>query len=281
MPELPEVETIKRGLKPFLEGRRIVCLKLYRPDLRFPFPALFAERLSGGRIESVERRAKYLLIGLKSKKQESLCWLVHLGMSGRLQLYDMDYQRSKHDHVLVRLEEEKLLVYCDPRRFGFMDLFPSAQKETHPRLKKLGAEPLASDFPLEFFAESLRKRKGRIKAGLLDQRLIAGIGNIYCLEALWVAGISPFTRCDALTFSDIKKIYDALCVTLKRAIEAGGSSLRDYRQSDGAFGYFQHQWRCYGRAGEVCFFEGCGGIIIRKLDGGRSSFYCPDHQKTL
>ena len=280
MPELPEVETVRRGLAPLMEGRRILTADIRRPDLRWPLPERMAERLTGARVETLERRSKYLLARLD--RGETL--LVHLGMSGRW-LVTGDVLGSfhhalpapaKHDHVVLDLEGGARLTFNDARRFGAMDLWPSETIATHPLLAGLGPEPLGNSFDGERLARRLAGRVAPVKALLLDQRVVAGLGNIYVCEALWRAGISPLRAAGTLTPAEIEPLVAAIRAVLTDAIAAGGSSLRDYRRADGELGYFQHSFAVYGREGEAC--PRCGGTILRTLQSGRSSFHCPDCQ---
>lgn len=275
MPELPEVETVRRGLLPVLEGRRLVGVTVRRPDLRFPLPRDFAPRLTGRRVERLERRAKYLLLGL----DDGAIWLVHLGMSGRMSIADGPSNTpGKHDHVTVETEAGGYVTYTDARRFGFMDLFPAAAMATHPRLAGLGLEPLGEELTGRRLQALLAGRAVSIKAALLDQRIVAGIGNIYACEALHRAGIAPFRPAGSLTAREAGRLVDAVRAVLGEAIEAGGSSLRDYVQASGELGYFQHRWRVYGREGEPCGRHP-GTAIRRAQQQGRSTFHCPDCQR--
>ena len=280
MPELPEVETVKRGLAPVLEGRRLRRVVQRRPDLRFPLPDNFAARLEGRRIERVERRAKYLLMPLDDG-QVLLC---HLGMSGRMLLTDDASQPfEKHDHVILETEEGRQVRFNDARRFGMMDLAPSqAALEAHPLLRALGPEPLGNAFNGPVLADALKGKLSPIKAALLDQRVVAGLGNIYVCEALFLAGISPRRLAKTVQGNRAEKLAQAVKQVLTRAIAAGGSSLRDYVQADGELGYFQHEWAVYGKEGACC--PGCdcaleGGGIKRLVQSGRSTFYCPSRQR--
>ena len=288
MPELPEVETVCRGLAPVLTGRRIAAVDLRRPDLRFPLPEGLAVRLTGRRILTVGRRAKYVLIGL----DDGATWLVHLGMSGRFTFAPGGRASSgqtghnsgwaladRHDHVLVDLEDGLRLTFNDPRRFGFMDLIAAGDLDAHPRLVDLGPEPLSDAFDGAYLSAALAGRRTPIKAALLDQRLVAGIGNIYACEALFEAGISPRRSADTVPGRRAGRLAERIKDVLARAIAAGGSSLRDYRQADGELGYFQHDWRVYGREGEPCSAPGCQSPIRRIVQSGRSTFYCARHQR--
>ena len=284
MPELPEVETICRGLQGALAGRTLAGVTVRRPDLRFPFPPRFAERLRGRRVLRVARRAKYIL----SHLDDDWVWLTHLGMSGRLTIGPgAPPQPRAHDHVLIATDDGGHLVYTDPRRFGFMDLVPEAELAAHPRLSALGIEPLDGEIPSLLDGPNLerllRGKRTPIKAALLDQSLVAGIGNIYACEALFRAGLSPARLAGTITGGRAKRLAAAIRDVLNDAIAAGGSSLRDYVQASGELGYFQHRWAVYDREGQPC--PGCrcdvarSGGIRRVAQGGRSTFYCPQRQR--
>ena len=292
MPELPEVETVVRGLRPALEGKRLARVELRRPDLRFPFPAGFADRLSGRTVTEVVRRAKYILIRLDSGET----WLAHLGMSGRFTVtpgatasagqagHNSGWALAeKHDHVLVEAEDGGRIVYNDTRRFGFMDLIAPGGEADSPHLRALGPEPLSDEFSPDYLAAALRGKRTPIKAALLDQRVVAGIGNIYACEALWRAGVSPRRSAHTVAGNRALRLVDAVRYVLAEAIEAGGSSLRDYVQTDGELGYFQHRWAVYDRAGEACAKCVEAGIdacrIRRIVQSGRSTFYCSRQQR--
>lgn len=288
MPELPEVETVCRGLQPHMEGRRIQQVEQRRPDLRYPFPDRFAARLEGRTIRALRRRAKFLLIELDDRTN----WMVHLGMSGRFTINADQAQAhtaqagradwpliEKHDHVRIRLEDGTVITFNDPRRFGFMDLIAPEALDTHPSLAALGPEPLGNGFNGLYLSEALAGRKSPIKTALLDQRLVAGLGNIYVCEALWRAGISPRRTAATVPGRRAERLAPAIRAVLEDAIAAGGSSLRDYRQADGELGYFQHRFDVYDRAGRACRREGCTGAIQRIVQSNRSTFYCPAHQR--
>ncbi|MHA3913905.1 bifunctional DNA-formamidopyrimidine glycosylase/DNA-(apurinic or apyrimidinic site) lyase [Halovulum sp. GXIMD14793] len=277
MPELPEVETVRRGLDPVLTGKVIARAIVRRPDLRWPFPENMAKRLTGQTVLRLRRRSKYILADLSS--DETL--LVHLGMSGRLLLHaprDV-VETGRHDHVELQTETGARVVFNDPRRFGAMDLLPTQTAGAHRLLASLGPEPLGNDFNETTLAERLKGRRTPIKSALLDQRNVAGLGNIYVCEALWRAGISPKRLAGDISAARIAELVPHIRETLLDAITAGGSSLRDYRQADGELGYFQHAFRAYGREGEPCLREGCGGTIKRIVQSGRSTFYCPKCQR--
>lgn len=283
MPELPEVETVRRGLAPVLEGRAIAAAELRRPDLRWPFPERMAERLAGKRVLALRRRSKYLLADLSSG--ESL--LVHLGMSGRMlvsgdPLGAFHHTRptpGKHDHVILDIEGGARVTFNDARRFGAMDLVATAEAEAHWLLAGLGPEPLGNAFHEDYLVARLRGRAMPIKAALLDQRVVAGLGNIYASEVLHRAGIAPARKAGRISAARLAALVPVIRAVLAEAIEAGGSSLRDYRQADGELGYFQHSFRVYDRAGAPCPAPGCGGTIARIVQSGRASFYCPNCQR--
>ena len=283
MPELPEVETVRRGLEPTFVGARIARATANRPDLRFPLPPNFAARLSGRRVEALRRRAKYLLADLDSG--ETL--VMHLGMSGSFRVEgepvgEFYHERGKsptHDHVVFEFEGGARVVYNDPRRFGFMDLAATAELERHKLFEGVGMEPLGPDFGPQALAAVLSNARTPLKSALLDQRRLAGLGNIYVCEALHRAKLSPLREAGGLRAAEIKRLAQAIPAVLEAAIEAGGSTLRDHRQTDGALGYFQHSFAVYDREGAVCGHARCGGIIARTVQGGRSTFYCADCQK--
>lgn len=289
MPELPEVETVRRGLEPTMAGHVIARAELRRPDLRWPFPPRMAERLTGQRVERLRRRSKYILVDLSGG--ETL--LIHLGMSGRMMVSGVPQARGdvlgdfhhlhpapeKHDHVVLDMEGGARITFNDARRFGAMDLAPTAEVEAHRFLAGLGPEPLGNAFDEAYLAARFKGRNTPVKSALLDQRIVAGLGNIYVCEALWRTGVSPLRKAGALPKARVASLVPAIRAVLTEAIEAGGSSLRDYRQADGELGYFQHSFAAYGREGEPCRKPGCGGIIARVVQSGRSSFYCPECQR--
>lgn len=278
MPELPEVETIRRGLAPVMEGAVIARAAVNRPDLRWPFPARMAERLTGQRVVQLRRRSKYLLADLSGG--ETL--LVHFGMSGRMLVSGDPLGRfvhdhpapEKHDHVVLDLEGGARVTFNDPRRFGAMDLLPDGDEAAHPLLAHLGPEPLGNAFDEDYLAAALAGRRSPVKTALLDQRLVAGLGNIYVCEALHRAGISPRRLAANLGPRRAASLVPIIRAVLEEAIAAGGSSLRDFRQADGELGYFQHAFDVYGREGQPCRRPGCDGTVGRIVQGGRSSFYC-------
>ncbi|MFP4304331.1 bifunctional DNA-formamidopyrimidine glycosylase/DNA-(apurinic or apyrimidinic site) lyase [Rhodosalinus sp.] len=283
MPELPEVETVRRGLAPVMEGRRILRAEVRRPDLRWPLPERMAERLTGARIARLGRRSKYILADLDTGET----WLMHLGMSGRMLvsgriLGDHVHAHpaaSVHDHVVVEMEGGARVTFNDPRRFGAMDLMPSAEAERHRLLAGLGPEPLGNAFNEAYLVGRLQGRKMPMKAALLDQKVVAGLGNIYVCEALFRAGISPLRRAHRVASRRLAALVPAIRAVLEDAIAAGGSSLRDYRQADGELGYFQHSFDVYGREGASCRRAECTGTVRRAVQSGRSTFYCPACQR--
>lgn len=290
MPELPEVETVVRGLRPALVGRRLAKVDQRRPDLRFPFPPGFATALTGARVIAIDRRAKYILIRLES----GFTWLVHLGMSGRFTVDAAPNASArsgqaghnsgwalgeKHDHLLVETDGGHRVVYNDARRFGFMDLFKTEAETACKHLVGLGPEPLSPDFNADGFIAAVAGRRTPVKAALLDQRIVAGLGNIYVSEALWRAGISPRRLAGNLGPARAARLIGAVKNVLDDAIAAGGSSLRDYVQATGELGYFQHAWDAYDREGQTCRRPDCGGTIRRVVQSGRSTYFCPAHQR--
>jgi formamidopyrimidine-DNA glycosylase len=275
MPELPEVETVRRGLLPSLEGRRIARVVTRRPDLRVAFPPRFAERLTGQRVVSLSRRAKYILAELESGD----ILLLHLGMSGRVSVSANGSGEGKHDHVIIETEDGARIVYTDHRRFGLMTLISPDERDTHKLLIGLGPEPLSPAFNARYLAKALKGKKTPIKAALLDQRIVAGLGNIYVCEALFRAGISPKRLAGSVTAARIGPLVKEIQQVLKDAIAAGGSTLRDYQHTDGELGYFQHAFQVYDRKGERCANRDCGGTIKRLVQSGRSTFFCPRCQR--
>ncbi|UCH73662.1 MAG: bifunctional DNA-formamidopyrimidine glycosylase/DNA-(apurinic or apyrimidinic site) lyase [Rhodospirillales bacterium] len=276
MPELPEVETVRRGLQPVLEGRVLAEIVQRRPDLRFPMPAHLPERLRGRRVIHVGRRAKFLLFELDDRQ----VLILHLGMSGRLTIHrDHAGPPGRHDHLEFATDDGTLVRLNDARRFGMVDFAPPGDPMSHPMLAGLGPEPLDNSFSAETLAAALAGRRTPVKAALLDQRTVAGLGNIYVCEALHRAGVSP--RRSAHTISGVRaqRLATAIREVLQAAIAAGGSSLRDYVQASGELGYFQHSWQAYDREGEPCAWPGCAGRIRRMTQSGRSTFFCPAHQR--
>lgn len=280
MPELPEVETVRRGLLPAMEGRVIELAQVNRPDLRWPLPKNMAERLTGCRVLALRRRSKYILADLSSG--ETL--LIHLGMSGRMLVsgimlgaYFHDHPApAKHDHVVLHLSGGARVTFNDARRFGAMDLLPTATADQHPLLADLGPEPLGNLFDEQYLAARLQSRNTPIKSALLDQHLVAGLGNIYVCEVLFRAGIAPTRRAGAIDAPGA--LVPIIRAVLDEAIAAGGSSLKDYRRTDGELGYFQKAFAVYGREGQSCLTPGCPSTISRIVQSGRSSFFCPTCQ---
>ena len=283
MPELPEVETVRRGLAPVMEGHRIARATLKRADLRWPFPPDMAARLTRRRVTVLRRRSKYILADLDS--DESL--LIHLGMSGRMlvsgdptgDFLHTHATPEKHDHVILDMDNGARITFNDPRRFGAMDLLPTAAQEAHPLLASLGPEPLGNAFDEPYLIAALRGRRAPVKAALLDQGILAGLGNIYVCEALYRAGISPRRKAGRIAASRVAALVPVIRQVLRDAIAAGGSSLRDHRRTDGELGYFQHRFDVYGREGAPCRTPGCSGTVRRIVQSGRSSFYCPRCQR--
>jgi formamidopyrimidine-DNA glycosylase len=293
MPELPEVETVCRGLEPAMQDARFLKVEARRPDLRFPLPKEFVKRLEGKRVTGLGRRAKYLLADLSSGD----VLLMHLGMSGSFRVAekgrqttpgDFHHERSRtqnHDHVVFHMSSGAIITFNDPRRFGFMKIVPRAELARDPLMRALGPEPLGNEFDAAMLARACRAKKTSLKAALSDQKVVAGLGNIYVCEALHRARLSPrrpastlATRTGAPTEAAVRLVA-AIKAVLAEAIRAGGSSLRDHRLTTGELGYFQHQFRVYDRAGEPCVTPGCKGRVKRIVQGGRSTFYCPTCQK--
>lgn len=283
MPELPEVETVRRDLEPVLTGRVLTHVDQRRPDLRWPLPDRFAERLTGRRVTGLGRRSKYLLIGLEGGET----WIIHLGMSGRILVGEAKLggfhhatpTPGKHDHVIIATDQGAVITYNDTRRFGLMDLWPTADLENHKLLAGLGPEPLGNAFNGAALAAGLAGKHTPIKAALLDQRIVAGLGNIYVSEALHRAGISPKRLAGSISRRRLDQLAGEIVATLNDAIAAGGSSLRDYRRTDGELGYFQHSFRVYDRADAPCPTTGCGGRVRRIVQSGRSTYYCTECQR--
>jgi formamidopyrimidine-DNA glycosylase len=280
MPELPEVETVCRGLAAKLEGRRLRRVVQRRPDLRFPLPARFAARLQGRRVVRVDRRAKYILIHLDDEN----VLLGHLGMSGSMIVDTAPVTEfGRHDHIIFETDDGTAIRFNDARRFGFMDLVARRDLDRHPLLEKLGLEPLSTAFDGAALAAALAGKKTSIKAALVDQRVVAGIGNIYASESLYRAGISPRRLAKAVQGQRADRLAAAIKQVLTEAIAAGGSSLRDFVQTNGELGYFQHRWAVYERAGQPCPDCDCGapatGGVRRIVQTGRSTFFCPRRQR--
>ncbi len=286
MPELPEVETVRRGLQPVLEGARLTRVRQNRPDLRFPFPERFPERLEGATVERLERRAKYLLMPLSTGET----WVTHLGMTGRFTLDGMqlgEFEEAapiagKHEHVslcAVRDEATTRVGFADSRRFGFMGLIPTEAVAAHPWFAALGPEPLGNAFSGAHLVEAFAGRKQSIKASLLDQRIVAGLGNIYACEALFRARISPLAAAGKVSRPRLETLAAEVRNVLADAIAAGGSTLRDFANAEGGQGYFQHRFDVYGRDGQPCARDGCPGVVKRTVQAGRSTFWCPGCQR--
>ena len=293
MPELPEVETVRRGLQPVMEGAKIVAAEARRGDLRFPFQPDFAKRLQGQTVRGLGRRAKYLLADLSSGD----VLLMHLGMSGSFRVIKQDdeetpgefhYPRGKdsvHDHVVFHMSSGADIVFNDQRRFGFMKIIGRGDIEREPHLKDLGPEPLGNEFDAAMLATACAGKKTSLKAALLDQRVVAGLGNIYVCEALFRAHLSPRRLAATLATrkgeptDHARRLVEAIHAVLNEAIRAGGSSLRDHRQTSGELGYFQHSFQVYDREGEPCRTDGCGGVVKRFVQNGRSTFWCPKCQR--
>jgi formamidopyrimidine-DNA glycosylase len=286
MPELPEVETVRRGLEPVLTGARLTRVRQNRPDLRFPFPERFVERLEGATVERIDRRAKYLLMPLSTGET----WVSHLGMTGRFTL-DGDplgeFEQpapvaGKHEHVslnAVRDGTATRVGFADARRFGFMGLIPTVGVATHPWFAALGPEPLGNGFSATHLAGAFAGKAQNIKVSLLDQRIVAGLGNIYVCEALYRARISPLTAAGKISKPRLETLAAVVRDVLNEAILAGGSTLKDFANADGGQGYFQHRFDAYGREGQPCLADGCSGVIERTVQAGRSTFWCPVCQK--
>lgn len=293
MPELPEVETVRRGLEPAMVGARFTKVVQRRPDLRFPFPERFTERLEGQEVRALSRRAKYLLADLSSGE----VLIMHLGMSGRFlvtqgggarmpgEFHHEHGSLEAHDHVVFQLSNGASVTYNDTRRFGFMDLVPRSEIETCKHFSGMGIEPLGNELSGETIASLFAGKRTSLKAALLDQRLIAGLGNIYVCEALFRTGLHPEAPAGSLATKAGKptekthRLADIIRDVLSEAVEAGGSTLRDHAQVDGSLGYFQHSFRVYDREGEPCVTPECTGTVERLVQSGRSTFYCPVCQK--
>ena len=279
MPELPEVETVRRGLAKALEGRHLARVEVRRPDLRYPLPPGLADRLTGRRVASLDRRGKYILARL----DDGMVVVAHLGMSGRFVVSQAPVQTDRHDHIRLTTDSGVVVTFSDPRRFGMIDLVPSEQLAEYPPLALLGPEPLGDGFSPAYLSAMLADRRTPIKSALLDQRVVAGLGNIYVCEALFHAGVSPRRLAANTTGQRAARLVPAIKEVLHKAIAAGGSSLRDYVQASGELGYFQHNWAVYDREGERC--PGCTcdweqeGGIRRIVQSGRSTYYCRSRQR--
>ena len=292
MPELPEVETVKRGLEPAMVGKRISNVDVNRAGLRFPFPENMAAHLVGQKVLGLSRRAKYILVRISGGD----VLLMHLGMSGRFTVHEPEGQKNvpgqfyhdagtgKHDHVVFHMEDGTKIVYTDPRRFGIIDLFPEDQMSDYKLLASLGVEPLGNTLTADYLNAAFKGRKMPLKAALLDQKIIAGLGNIYVCEALFRTKLSPRRQAASITGKSrptqrLDELVRVIREVLNEAIASGGSSLRDFAQSDGELGYFQHSFQAYGREGEPCVAPGCAGQIERIVQSGRSTFFCPHCQR--
>lgn len=291
MPELPEVETVCTGLRPVLEGHTFTHVETRRGDLRIPFPNDFVCRLTGRKVKRLWRRAKYLMAELDSGET----FVIHLGMSGRIAVYADGQARKlgtfvypatppeagkgKHDHVVLETDAPARIVFTDHRRFGLMTLIETDRIDAHRLFKAVGIEPLSEKFDAAFLVKALKGKKTPIKSALLDQRVIAGLGNIYVCEALFRSGISPRRLAKSISPARIAPLVREIKAVLKQAIAAGGSSLRDHRRTDGEMGYFQKTFLVYDREGDACRKKGCKGTIKRIAQAGRSTFHCPACQK--
>jgi formamidopyrimidine-DNA glycosylase len=293
MPELPEVETVRRGLEPAMDGARFSKVEARRKDLRWPLPKDFAGELEGKTVRGLGRRGKYLLLDLSSGD----VLMMHLGMSGSFHVFQegkenntarYHHEREKHathDHVVFHMSSGAIVTYNDPRRFGFMKLTPRDKLDEHPLMRALGPEPLGNEFDAAMLARACKGKKTSLKAALLDQKVVAGLGNIYVCEALHRALLSPKRMASTIATKSgapnerAEKLVDAIKAVLKDAIEAGGSSLRDHKRTDGELGMFQHNFRVYDREGKPCVTRGCKGTVKRIVQAGRSTFYCPTCQK--
>ncbi len=276
MPELPEVETVRRGLIPAMQGKRLEAVIQRRPNLRFPLPDGFGQRLTGRTVAAIRRRAKFLIFDLDGPD----VLIAHLGMSGSFRLGQTAFAEEKHDHVIFKMSGGGEAHYNDPRRFGFMDLWAAADLDAYPMLAKLGPEPLDdAAFNGKVLADRLKGRKTSIKVALLDQKVVAGVGNIYACEALFRSGISPRRSAHTVQGARADKLAAAVKVVLTEAIASGGSSLRDHIRPDGELGYFQHNFDVYGRTGEPCAHAGCNAVVQQITQAGRSTFFCPKCQR--
>ena len=283
MPELPEVETVLRGISPILEGNQIDYAQVNRPDLRRPFPNNLAKRLKNRKINFLHRRSKYILIDLSGG--ETL--IMHLGMSGRIMIsqkvagtfHHNTNHSQKHDHFVLHLKDNHQLTFNDPRRFGVIDLLRTETLELSGMLSQIGPEPLSNSFNEAYFVSTLRLKKTNIKSALLDQRVVAGLGNIYACEALFRAGISPKRQAFRISHKKLSSLVPIIKEILLEAISSGGSSLRDFRNASGDLGYFQHSFDVYGREDQDCYNTECDSKIKRITQAGRSSFYCSNCQR--
>ena len=283
MPELPEVETVCRGMKSSMLGKIISRVKIRRDGLRWPFPEQMGDRITGKTVLNITRKAKYILIALDT--DETI--IIHLGMSGRILIndktmavfVDCDEVYGKHDHVTFYMNDNVRIVFNDARRFGAMDLISTKELDNHWLLKKIGPEPLGNSLNSEYLQKTLKNKSVPIKMALLDQHLIGGLGNIYVCEILYRAKISPNRKARNLSKKHIDKLIQTIRIVLHEAIDAGGSSLKDHRQTSGEIGYFQYNFTVYGRTNKSCLNNDCNAQIKRILQGGRSTFYCPKCQR--
>lgn len=278
MPELPEVETARQGLMSVLEGRVLTRVLARRPDLRVPLPKGFAKRLTGRRVEKLTRRAKYILAHLDGGE----ILLMHLGMSGRFSVFEPGRAPAAfgaHDHVVFDTDKGARVIYTDHRRFGLMTMFDADKTCEHKLLAGLGPEPLSEAFSAKMLLDALAGKRTPIKSALLDQRLVAGLGNIYVCEALYRARISPERSAASITRDNARRLVPAVKRILEEAIKAGGSTLRDHKQTNGELGYFQHRFSVYDREDEPCGTAGCKGLVKRIVQAGRSTFFCAKCQR--
>jgi len=282
MPELPEVETVRKGLQQYMEGQSIGKVQVFISKLRWELPESFEKNLINQTITTMARRGKYLILEVSNGH----CLIVHLGMTGSFAIFSTNgfpkydhSRRDKHDHVVFHLGNGTVIAYNDPRKFGMMDLIPESKLSIYPPLKTLGVEPLGNGFDEKYLKYHLDRRSSPVKNFLLDQKVIAGIGNIYASEALWRAGISPRRKANRISQKKASLLVKAIRDVLNDAIKSGGSTLRNYRSVAGNLGYFQHQFCVYDQEGEPCSNENCDGQINRIVQTGRSTFYCPSCQK--
>ena len=281
MPELPEVETVMRGLSPVLSGNKIAKIDLHRPNLRIPFPKDMQRQLSNKKIISLQRRAKYIFVLFEGGE----ILVIHLGMSGRILIipHGEDYELQKHDHMVVTMQSGDQIIYNDPRRFGMVFIIDEDELETHKIFSRLGPEPLSNNFSAAYLLETLKNKNTSIKQALLDQHVVVGVGNIYACEALYQSKISPMAKASSIKGKKAENLVRAIRDVLTRAIKAGGSTLKDYRHADGELGYFQHSFTVYDQEGEACPDCDCNiaktGGVKRIVQSGRSTFYCPRQQK--
>jgi formamidopyrimidine-DNA glycosylase len=281
MPELPEVETVRRGLAPAMEGKRILRVQTRRKDLRFPFPENFNQRIEGARMKHLGRRAKYLVGELSNG--EAL--IMHLGMTGRFtvsgikpgKFHHAAGEDEKHDHVVFEMQGGARVVFNDARRFGFMDLWPVDDLENYAPFSGMGPEPISNAFSGAYLAEAFKGKKTPVKSALLDQNVVAGLGNIYVCEALFRSGISPKKLAGAIRKDRLETLAAEVRKVIEEAIVAGGSTISDFRQSDGELGYFQHSFQVYDREGDACVV--CAKPVKRMVQSGRSTFYCAGCQR--